>query len=113
MPCMASVTMSSTSLISFFTSAPRERARGGASCLLLLPVARPLDRLLPPGAARRPLLGAPAGLPRPVDLPVAAELVQAVPEPDRQPGGVGGAEGRRLADRRPHHGRAQDIRLEL
>src|ERR1044071_4890586 len=102
-PFSASVTTSSVALISFFMPARS----------LLLPVPGPLDRLLPVCPAGRALLVAPPGLPRPVDLPVAAQLVQAAPEADGEAGGVRGAERGRLADRRPHHRRAQDVGLEL
>src|SRR5215472_1242348 len=108
MPRRDSETTSSTWLISFFIAWPPP-----VGCSLLLPVPRPLDRLLPLGLPDLPLFVAPAGLPRAVDLPVLAQLVEAVPEADGQAGRVRGAECGRLADRGPHHRRAQDVGLEL
>src|SRR5207302_10517203 len=79
----------------------------------LLPVAGALDRLLPLGAADRPLLVGPFWFPGAVHLPVLSQLVEAGPEANRQPGGVRGAQGRGLADRGPYDGGSQDVRLEL
>src|SRR6266540_1009381 len=83
------------------------------STSLVLPIPGSLNRLLPLGAALRALLLGPAGLPGAVHLPVAAQLVQAVPEAHGQPGRVRCAQRGRLADGRPHDGRAQDVGLEL
>ena len=80
---------------------------------MLDPVERPGDGLLPdrvlllaPGLVhlRRPLL---------VLRPVRAQVLDLRPEADRQAGGVGRAEGRRLGDLRPDDRHAQDVGLEL
>src|ERR1700730_6551114 len=120
-PWSASATTSSTWLISFFmvqSSAVGRRARHASPLRVprtsfLFPIARPLDGLLPLLPAGRPLLVAPFRLPGAVDLPVAPQLVQARPEADGQAGRVRGAECCGLADRGTHHGRAEDVRLQL
>src|SRR5581483_8517692 len=100
-PWRASFTTFWTSLMSFFMA------------LLLDPASGSLDRLLPHAVAGLPLVLAPRGIPRAVDLPVPAQLVQVAPEADGQAGAVGGAEGGGLADSRTDDLGAQDVGLQL
>src|SRR3989440_2267293 len=123
MPWRASLTTSSTWLISFFTSAPRFKGGHGAhgaprlvrlvAWLPLLPAAGPLDGLLPLGPSLGSLLVAPARLPGAVHLPVLSQFVQASPEAHRETGGVGRPERGGLTDRRTHERRPKDVGLEL
>src|SRR5439155_4458247 len=120
-PWSASETTSSTPLISFFiaqSSVVGKRARHAsrlqvAGQSFFFPVARALHGLLPLGPAGGPLLVGPLRLPGAVDLPVAAQLVQARPEAHREPGRVRGAERRGFAYGRADHRRTEDVGLQL
>ena len=95
---------------------PTDRVCGGPSVPAsrqLHPVERLGDRLLPLRVFLRD--GGAVHLRRPLGVlaPVGAEVVDVLPEPDREPGRVGGAERRGLGHLRPDHGHLQAVGLEL
>src|SRR5919112_4030525 len=68
---------------------------------VLEPVEGPRDRLLPVLEVLLALARVHLGLPALVLLPVLAQVLDLAPEPDRETGGIGGDERRRLGHLRP------------
>src|SRR5476651_2644308 len=94
------------------TSCARSR-KPRADSGLARPIACALDRALPFAEPRLRGLARKSGVESALARPERGDLALVLPEPDREPGEIGGAERGRLGDARAHDGHAEEIRLHL